>query len=1032
MATKQIKRLPVSAETLAAVRKYKMNRMVDEMAIKVEDKFKPLVEEFTARFVNGDWVILDRAGQENSVFYVHGIAGLLPNLAVEDFGRQYGENDYSGGSLDFAGFIGELPSEKIAKYCFISNSKYFKKSCNIRICGRDAGGLNFKRGTEIWFLSTIDNDIHLQGAWSTNYYIAHIPVFLFNRSNRKSLSPAQAIIEWLRYDLTPLDVEFSSEVNRELYKTLHELYKEQEKNIVATDTGISLSRAGITAALDEGEEITLLGEKFSLSDSDEIEVNAEILKTFEEDLLTCDQKRANLSPYGRNLLFGPNEGHWDLWDLPEGAGEVVLKTGYTARDPATDVSASIAAIDFGTKTTVVVCEDENYRQLPLHIGNGEYKSGVCTDNYENPTVLQFIDFESFLNAYNTRPGRPATSWNDVTVSHTAFENLAHTSSDKYYSFLEGLKSWCGARTEKIKIKDASDREWDLPGFMELTSEDPNPIEIYAYYLGLYINNMMRGEIITAYRLSFPVTYEDDLKERIRHSFECGIKKSLPTALLNNEEIMEDFYVELGASEPAAYAISALSSYGFDPKGEEENYYAVFDFGGGTTDFDFGVYKDGPEGQDRYNYSLVHFGANGDRTLGGENLLKLLAFHVFKANAEKLLHHDKNTPDAPVIPFTYATIRENFMGSESLINETSQEARANMKVMMEALRPVWEHPENDEAKRICEEGVTVDLFDTAGSKQTGLRLFTVKPVENSMDDTETDMEESKTVEEDDESYSKGNSSVPKVNSVDEAAPIDYIVDLRTLLRNRIEKGIRNFFYSMAQAFNSNVAQENFIKPLNETGEIAIFLAGNSSKSQIVKDVMDEYIGEQGKAAEILGIDPDKLNFHLYPPLGTPEAITIQREMGISVSDDPLEIMEHPTGKTGVAFGLLRAENIEVIDLLADEESGETFQYYIGRNVKGKFYPIFGREAKIGEWHEFLSDAAGSFTILYSDQAEAATGEAPITIAKKRPVRLKTSYPEAQIYVRPVNAHAIEWAIAMKRKALDTGEIVVGSKAPIELK
>ncbi len=46
----------------------------------------------------------------------------------------------------------------------------------------------------------------------------------------------------------------------------------------------------------------------------------------------------------------------------------------------------------------------------------------------------------------------------------------------------------------------------------------------------------------------------------------------------------------GASEPAAYALTALQQYGFEPEGDERVFYGVFDFGGGTTDFDFGIYE----------------------------------------------------------------------------------------------------------------------------------------------------------------------------------------------------------------------------------------------------------------------------------------------------------------------------------------------------------------------------------------------------------------------------------------------------------
>lgn len=68
------------------------------------------------------------------------------------------------------------------------------------------------------------------------------------------------------------------------------------------------------------------------------------------------------------------------------------------------------------------------------------------------------------------------------------------------------------------------------------------------------------------------------------------------------------------------------------------FYSVFDFGGGTTDFDFGIYSEPTDRKDkrRFDYVIEHFGAGGDKFLGGENLLELLAFEVFKKNKKVLL------------------------------------------------------------------------------------------------------------------------------------------------------------------------------------------------------------------------------------------------------------------------------------------------------------------------------------------------------------------------------------------------------------
>ena len=100
---------------------------------------------------------------------------------------------------------------------------------------------------------------------------------------------------------------------------------------------------------------------------------------------------------------------------------------------------------------------------------------------------------------------------------------------------------------------------------------------------------MHNGIYLDYILSFPVIYEKTIRDKILDSFNKGLKKSLPEVLVNNDEVMSSFRVRSGASEPAAYAICALEEYNFELKTGEKIFYVVFDFGGGTTDFDFGVW-----------------------------------------------------------------------------------------------------------------------------------------------------------------------------------------------------------------------------------------------------------------------------------------------------------------------------------------------------------------------------------------------------------------------------------------------------------
>ena len=765
-------------------------------------------------------------------------------------------------------------------------------------------------------------------------------------------------------------------------------------------------------------------------DNSELFGDSKQLKNF---LLNCDNRRAGLDPYDENILLDPNRGHWDLWDFDQDGGKEIPLENFVARDPATDVSNGIVAIDFGTSRTVVVYEDEHSQIIPLQVGSGTYRHGInFSANYENPTVIQFIDIETFLTEYYWRSGRPFTKWSDVKVSHAAFENLIAGGSEKFYSFLTDLKYWCGSKTQ-FMLRDEKKFITQLAPFEELADDEINPLEIYAYYLGLFINNMQQEKhIFLNYILSFPVTYDRAIREKMRLCFERGLKKSLPTALLSNEAVMKKFSVREGASEAAAYAITALQEYGFDPKGEEENYYAVFDFGGGTTDFDFGFLREAAS--DRYDYLLVHFGENGDRTLGGENLLKLLAFEIFKANQECLL----NVEGGGKIPFTWAADKKSFAGAEALIKD-SQEAHANMHALVEKLRPVWEEPDSDAATEILSGGfVEVNLFRDDG------RLV--------------------------ENFS-----------------LDAAIDLKEILRDRIRIGIKNFFISMKEAFEKNSKNSlRKIKQLRELDEVSIFLAGNSSKSKLVNELFEEYLSpaedtrlaedenpfvngrlkvgyelkdnffmqsgsiyrrddkglevwlgdmensddqivlsstvkkvpttrdaEKSQADILFDFNGRSPEFKIYPALGTEAAHEIQRARGVEVRTD----LTAPTGKTGVAYGLLlsRAGGLVQTKHITPDSSKTPFSCYVGRNKKRKFKTVIDRATKFDVWYPFI-DAGDSFDIFYTNLPEAVSNQMSIQKAKRITVNIDEPDEDATVFIRAVKSNVIEYQIARSEDEL----------------
>ena len=728
----------------------------------------------------------------------------------------------------------------------------------------------------------------------------------------------------------------------------------------------------------------------------------EIISLYTEGLLACDKVRADLDVYEKKRLEDVNEGHWELWSDSEPVakeGQVIatLEKPLVARNPAIDIHEDgLIGIDFGTKSTIVSKQDGREKTNLLRVGTGQLNKKAVSSHYENPTIMEFINLEKFISDYHTRCGRPETSIDDLRVSHTANTDLKScTRSDDFYSFFYDIKQWCGDTERNIKIIDQKGVERVLPAFVNLEEDAFNPLELYAYYLGLYINNMHKKEIYLDYILSFPVTYEKSVKEKILSSFTKGLKKSLPEPILKNEEIMSKFRVRQGVNEPAAYAITALQGYGFEPDEDENVLYAIFDFGGGTTDFDFGLWRcsdDSKREERRYDYVIEHFGSEGDKYLGGENLLELLAFEVFKANADllgkkkkaKKSDADEKAEEEGTSGFTFSKPKEcdEFPGSETLISD-SQEARRNTKQLMEALRPFWEgivaiadkdaesgskseeaaeesDGESEGNQTIVYEGyvfrndaeckfpindgcVTVSLFDKDGNRKSDQKLYIENPKEN------------------------------------------IHVNLLEILEKRIERGVSNFFTSIAKAFRNEAAVKS------EVNEIQIFLAGNSSKSPILSKLFQSYIQNEEGGKEY---------YHLFPPLGTKEAFAIQRERGIAVHEEDITA---PTGKTGVAYGLIAGREggkIKVIsEVKADAQA--KFRYNIGVEKRGKFKMVLDRTlVDYGQWVLLTDAGVEDFEIYYTSQPNAAKMAISETGIYKKRCRLPYVDEDADVYIRCV--------------------------------
>ena len=661
--------------------------------------------------------------------------------------------------------------------------------------------------------------------------------------------------------------------------------------------------------------------------------------------LSIDKERINIDDYDEERLWDINLGHWDLKEEDKEELKEILGKKVYERDPKEDVhQGGIVGIDFGTKSTVVVYQKDKTTIMPMRISGGKLNKKVDDTDYENPTVIEFRNVENFLEKYNEKDGRPNTRWEDVMVSHTAFGNLTNGPSEYFTSIISDIKQWTTKEKEKHYLKDRTGSEYTLAPYLKLDENDENyidPVEIYAYYIGSYINTMTNG-IYLEYLLSFPVTYEKAIREKILKSFEKGIKKSLPIQIQEDEKLMKKFKVKHGANEPAAYAACALKNFKIEPKDKDDKvYYGVFDFGGGTTDFDFGIWKLA-EDEDKYDYELEHFGAGGDKYLGGENIIKELAYKVFTENSDTLLKKR--------IQYVRPEGYDELKGEGALVNNDSSIAKLNTRILGEILRGIWENSATEDMKTIK----LSYLYDTHGEKR-GM---------DGDDELSFNISEEK---------------------------------LKDFIKEKIAKGINNFFIKLEDAFKDEDAKE-----------INIFLAGNSCKHPFVNEIFAEY---QEKMK-------DKIKLNLYDL----KAIEGLKEK------DSTKVM--PTGKTGVAYGLIysrkggriKVTNRDEKENMANEVN---FKFYIGNNKRDLFNTVLSPNSKYEKYEYFGKVTSDTFEIYYTTLPEAQTGKMEIDKTNVKRISLNEEYDEDEeyrIYIKATKPTKISYAIVKKEEDVDTKEFL----------
>ncbi|MGL2787244.1 hypothetical protein ACQJ9O_04305 [Helicobacter pylori] len=699
--------------------------------------------------------------------------------------------------------------------------------------------------------------------------------------------------------------------------------------------------------------------------NEKIEKTLEIVSTSDVDvdfekfknlMLKVDNIAVGLKSYSQSQLLDLDGGHWDL-EVPSAPKERVTfrfdnldpngkEMDFYARSSLKDLKKGVVAIDFGTKSTTASYMDETGTYRLLSIG------GLVDDanltKFENPTIVEFRHKEKFNTEYDALNHRPFTEKNDIEVVHEAQKNAAGVKGNDLYRFFSKLKQWAGA-DEKQNFRDLEE-DFSLESFTNCTGF--NPIEIYAYCISRSINNMHNG-VFLKYFLSYPVKYEKYQAEKIRESFERGLKKSLPRHVFDDEKTAKTFKVELRASEPCAYAISALKSYGFfkSEKLDKPVYYGVFDFGGGTTDFDFGKWEKSTS--PKFIYKMTHFSSGGDKYLGGENLLEWLAWEAYAKNFQEL-----KAKDIVIAKPNYDRIDTQRFGS---FMQNSSGARLNLQTIASKLRPFLENLDANIIEAIEEN----EEFEIRGfEKDFKAQLFDRNGVE-----TECDL---------------------KVDCK----------ELLSLLKDKIEECVANFFARFSKVMAENID--------DQCRAFHIFLGGNASRSALVKQAFENAKEKQLKDYQQKTSKND-FKFIIYEPLGTEASDKQILELtGEDVSNTPAYLK--PTCKTGVAFGLLESRDKPNWIERPFISSNPVFKYDLGIEIEGKFHAKIHRDSlKPNEYRIFQTkEEWGGFDeleIRYSDKALANTNTLDIKDTQMIPIALE-EVEEVDVKVCCVDSQSIK--------------------------
>lgn len=379
------------------------------------------------------------------------------------------------------------------------------------------------------------------------------------------------------------------------------------------------------------------------------------------------------------------------------------------------------SIDFGTSSTCVAVK-RNAQIEMLAISHTESFGGGSVNKFENPTNIMIYRWEQLIAEWIKNPENfPLVTQGsyqeyiqkiksvDFDFGYTVKELLESVDKKQLDAIMTEIKKipylidkgnqhsispYVKENKEVVYITDAPETQDD---------EHFDPIAFYGYLIGRVINNPATGNIYVKYRITYPVKFNETVRNKVKNSLEYGLKMSIPislrTALDENDEKL--FEVRMEYSEPQAY-MGAIC--GKNLKCDDgPKMFAVYDFGGGTLDYSFGLFRVDADGEAGIDF----LGSGGDERFGGEFLISLISLWILSDESNKQEIIDKKilfmVPDGELIPGGFP---------EELL-KSGQLARSNIQKLNERFsRNLFEC--KIETENISE---SIELFNIDGKTDT---------------------------------------------------------------------------------------------------------------------------------------------------------------------------------------------------------------------------------------------------------------------------------------------------------------------------